>query len=294
MVESTSGSHPEHVLGFFDEPSRVADVVSFLAEALRVGAPAVAVASARNLTAIRNGVRDTWPGLPVERLICLDAEATLRAFMVAGMPDGKRFRPLLGGLLERAAAAAAGRHGRFYTEMASLLWAREGLPAVLSLEGLLGDKARTYHYTVLCGYSDTTFSPEDDSAALDLVCEGHTRVLPGEVFEDLARRAGLSDRRGEEGSGLDVTPAAWQSAIDELDRLIEERLAKGDLITRQAHDEEVGDWAARLQRVQESLGRLTAANEGLEQRLRQAQGQVRDLRDANRELKGQLVRHDAS
>lgn len=287
---TTSASSPDHVVGFFDEDSHTPDVVSFLAEALRVGAPAVAVATSPHLNAIRNGIRDTWPDLPVEQLICLDAGATLRAFMVAGMPDGSRFRPLLGGLLERAAAAAAGRHGRFYTEMSALLWASEGLPAVLSLEGLLGDKARTYHYTVLCGYADTSLVPEKDAAALDLVCQAHSRVVPGEVFEDLARRAGLDELGSEPEAGFEVAPAAWQSAIDELERLIEERLDQGDLITRRAHDEEVSDWAARLQRAQESLARVTAANEGLEQRLRSAQSQVRDLRESNRSLRGKKAK----
>jgi hypothetical protein len=148
--------------------------------------------------------RLTANGFDVERLqargqlTILDAADTLSGFMVNGMPDAKRFIPLVGGVIE--AARAGGRYPkvRAYGEMVNLLWQKGELPAALRLEELWNELATTHAFSLHCAYAMDTFDREMHCEALHGVHHAHSHLIPVEHyqrFDDAVDRA-LADVLG--------------------------------------------------------------------------------------------------
>ncbi len=134
---------------FFDTDAVLLDeAADFIDVALRAGGTGVVIATPPHVTQLRRrlagfgsstGGACWFPG----RLLVLDAEDTLDAFMVDGQPDPQRFRDSVGAPL--AAACAGGGAVHVFAEMVALLCARGQYEAGVRLEQLwdaLGDELR--------------------------------------------------------------------------------------------------------------------------------------------------------
>ncbi len=66
------------------------------------------------------------------------------------------------------------------------------------------------------------------------------------------------------------------------------RLEAGELVTERVLEEVIRDWAARLQRCEERLGRVTAANDRFMRQLTAARARIRHLQEENQRLHAEM------
>jgi hypothetical protein len=130
------------------------------------------------------------------QLTLLDAADTLSQLLVAGVPDAKRFRQLLGSIIE-------GTVGRFprvraYGEMVDLLWQKGDLTAALQLEELWNDLAKARPFALHCAYAIDNFDHAAHACALHGINHAHSCLLPVEDYSrfDRAVNRALSDVLG--------------------------------------------------------------------------------------------------
>jgi AcrR family transcriptional regulator len=106
----------------------------------------------------------------------LDADQTMRRFLLGGWPDAAEFESVIGGLLRQA--SQTGRPIRVFGEMVALLWEAGQVNAALELEALWNDLARQLPFSLFCAYPKQ-FMTGDDIDAFAQVCGLHTAVVPG-------------------------------------------------------------------------------------------------------------------
>lgn len=179
------GTHTAHF--YVDDPSLIAEVGQRFAAALGAGGAAVVIADfphRRDLAQfVESAGIDLGRAAAQGRWLALDARKTLDEFMDRDAPDPQRFGSLIGGVLDRLAAALAMRGAgaspiAAYGEMVALLW-RDGNPdASFRLEDLWNDLGRTRTFHLSCGWPLRYFSSGADGIAVDKICSQHTHVTP--------------------------------------------------------------------------------------------------------------------
>lgn len=134
------------------------------------------------------------------QLTILDAAETLSKFMVNGVPDGKRFTPLIGGIIDRARARYP--RVRAYGEMVNLLWQQGKLSPALQLEELWNELGRTRPFALHCAYAMDNFDRATHCCALHDVHHAHSHLIPVEHYGrfDTAVNRALSDVLGPTGA----------------------------------------------------------------------------------------------
>lgn len=179
------GTHTAHF--FVNDPSLVAEVGQRFAAALAAGGAAVVIADAPHRTELAQFVEsagiDLSRAATQGRWLALDARKTLNEFMVSDAPDPQRFGALIGGILDRLAAALSMRGAASapvvaYGEMVALLW-KDGIPDAASrVEDLWNDLQRTRTFHLSCGWPLRFFSNPTDGIAVDRILAQHTHVTP--------------------------------------------------------------------------------------------------------------------
>jgi hypothetical protein len=98
--------------------------------------------------------------------------------MVNGMPDSVLFLKLFGDLILAAAQAANTEQARVavFGECVHLLWAEAKAEAVIRLEHLSGEIAKSYDVDILCGYYPGTVHGGMDSQIFQRICAEHSAV----------------------------------------------------------------------------------------------------------------------
>jgi signal transduction histidine kinase len=181
-----------HIVQFYDDDTVLLDGLSqFIGRALGTGDVGLVIATQphRDELARRLTARGLDLALAARQglYVALDAAETLAGFMVDGTPDPARFADLIGGVVDRA--AAAGRSGRpgvaAFGEMVALLWERGQTEAALRLEQLWNDLARTRAFVLRCAYPMSCFGRAADAAPIARICAEHARVIPVESYTRL-------------------------------------------------------------------------------------------------------------
>lgn len=146
--QDATGDHLPSVRFYDNDATLLDEAADFVDAALRAGGTGLVIATPEHVTQMRRrlagfgsaeGGTCWFPG----RLVVLDAETTLAAFMVDGRPDPQRFRAAVGPAL--IAALAAGGPVHVFAEMVALLSARGNYRAAVQLEQLwsaVGDEYR--------------------------------------------------------------------------------------------------------------------------------------------------------
>ena len=172
-----------HAVQFYQNESYLREVaVHFLADGLRSGQPALAVATSEHRLMFERGLRDQ--GFDVAALsasgalVLLDARRVLAQIMVGDSPDPDRFRDVIGRLLHRLGGRR--RVVRAYGEMVDVIWRDGNPPAALRLEQLWNVLAARYHFALLCGYSIDNFMNAEHATLFEDVCGEHHHVVPTE------------------------------------------------------------------------------------------------------------------
>lgn len=179
-----SGTH-HHAVQFFDNEDFLCDVVvKYLVDGLKADAPMVVIARPERLKMFVEQLdRDGHAGQAcVDRgqLQLFDAHEALAQFIVDGMPEPRKFRELVGPVIERGRAAYPHARLRAYGEMVDILWSQGNPQAAIRLEELWNELAGVHPFSLLCGYWMSNFKGQNDDTLFEHVCETHSDVSPTE------------------------------------------------------------------------------------------------------------------
>ena len=164
-----------------DERSLLENVGRYAAEGLIRDEAVVVIATTRRRTAIAAAIRqagsDPAAAIARDQLIFLDANETLRRFMIEGQPDPQRFDDVVGTLVRDLRERAVGL--RAYGEMVGVLWEAERYAAAIRLEELWNALLAANDFELFCAYPIDVFGTEFRSAEVDALLSTHTHLLPG-------------------------------------------------------------------------------------------------------------------
>jgi signal transduction histidine kinase len=243
-------AEPGHVVQFYDtEEFLCARVADFLGDGLAGGEPIVVIASEARRQAFQSRLQAR--GLPADafatgRAIWLDAHQTLAGLMVGAMPDGARFRDIIGGWITRSSGTGPTRRVRAYGEMVDILWRAGNVTAAIRLEEMWNDLAATHSFQLMCAYVMGNFYKAHDTELLNQVCSSHGRVLPAETTAAAV--------------AAPASAPAVQALVAEIGQrqLVEEALRRS-LRDLRASEERERATAARMSKLQAATARLATA-----------------------------------
>jgi len=171
-----------HAVRFYENDEALSRIVGgFLAEGFVASQPGVVIATPAHRAAIEARLAER--GFDVDRLkhdgalLMYDAEETLAAFMVDGMPDAARFMRAAVPVVEQACAGRKRCVVRAYGEMVDVLWKRGQTAAATRLETLWNVLANSHTFSLLCGYAMASVY---ENAAVEEICSHHSHVMSTE------------------------------------------------------------------------------------------------------------------
>ena len=176
-----------HAVQFYTDDTVLLDVLSgYIGTALVTGDAAVVIATPAHREGLERSLAAR--GLDVEisrrqgRYVPLDAAETLGKILDGGWPEGERVVEVLGGALDRAAAAVGEDRPRIavFGEMVGLFWAAGKPRAAIRLEELWNDLANTRSFSLCCAYPMNEFATHADAAPFLKICAQHSHVFPAE------------------------------------------------------------------------------------------------------------------
>jgi anti-sigma regulatory factor (Ser/Thr protein kinase) len=186
ITEQRNGGLGDHLVHFYSADDELADRAgAYLTEALEAGGVAIAIASEPHLLAIGETLAaagvDTEAAREDERLILLDARATLEKLVVEGQVDREAFDREVGSRVR----AAVQRHPvvRAYGEMVDLLWQDGDIPEAIELEAVWNELMAKVPFTLLCAYRSEAVEGPDHEDALRVVCQLHSSHETSRAFE---------------------------------------------------------------------------------------------------------------
>ena len=183
------GHHAAHVVQFYQDDAFLLDALGrFIGAALCGGEAAIMIAT----NAHRDGLEQRLMARGLDltairkcgRYISADAVETISEFMVDGQPDATRFAQVLGDLIERARATAAGDHPQvaLFGEMVALLWAQGQGEAAIQVEKLWNNLAQKHSFNLRCGYPLASFNRKEHAEPFLTICAEHSGVIPDERY----------------------------------------------------------------------------------------------------------------
>lgn len=183
-----SPAHGQHVAQLYTERNfLLRGVDQFVTAGLRHGEAILLVATPATRQALVRRIEHSGFALDdhVRRgqMIVFDTGQSLAELLVGGVPDGERFRVLIGGAVEAARAAGFGRL-RAFGEMVDVL-RRASLAAALRLEELWTELVTEHGIARLCGYSIDVFDPQIYRGLLQRVSAAHSHLVPVENYARL-------------------------------------------------------------------------------------------------------------
>jgi MEDS: MEthanogen/methylotroph, DcmR Sensory domain len=187
-----------HAVQFYgDDASLFATVGGFLSEGLVAGHPSIVIATGAHASAIADQLASRLIDVEAAKasgdLVLLDAEETLAAFMVDGVPHPGKFEHHVGGLIRNTLGGRTTTIVRAYGEMVDVLWKQGREDAAIRLEILWNKLATTYGFALLCGYSMGNFYKQAER--FQDVCSQHTHILysePNVVAFDQNKRSRIA------------------------------------------------------------------------------------------------------
>jgi hypothetical protein len=169
----------EHMVQIYSQDNAFLDALEgFAAGGLGAGEGVVIIASPSHLASLESRLRAA--GINVElailqdRYIALDADRTLRKFMMRGWPDDVLFEQVVTDLLKRA--GGGGRRVRAFGEMVALLWEEGHTGATVRLEHLWHRMCHERGFSLFCAYPRVGFTQDADMSMRE-ICAAHSKVL---------------------------------------------------------------------------------------------------------------------
>ncbi len=165
----------------FHRGSELAELVGeYLLSAISRGGTAIIVAAPDqrmlvNAWLTRAGV-DLQATSVSRSYVALDAEETMRGFMLNGWPDPAAFWRTMSPVLLWASNHAG--PVKIFGEMVALLWEAGLVSAAIDVEAMWNELATHYSFSLLCAYPAAAVSDAAHADALEQVCAAHSAVLP--------------------------------------------------------------------------------------------------------------------
>jgi hypothetical protein len=175
----TADSGHFHAVRFYKDPDSLSRIVAdFVGDGLAAGEPAIVIATPEHRALVVRNLQAL--ALDVEALqragdlFLLDADQTLAAFMVDGMPDPALFMETIVPVIEQACRGRKDCVVRAYGEMVDVLWKAGQTVASTRLEMLWNNLAASHMFSLLCGYAMGNFYKD---AAVEEICSHHSHVV---------------------------------------------------------------------------------------------------------------------
>jgi hypothetical protein len=195
MRRIASRPNHQHAVKFYDSQASLCRTVSdFVGAGLKIGQPALVIATAEHGAAIVEELHDR--GFDTVQLrkrrafLMLDAADTLAAFMADGMPHPDRFSDVAASTLTQLQQGRVDCTIRAYGEMVDVLWKQGDDVAAIRLEMLWNKLALTHEFSLLCGYSMGNFYKDAGRRAIH---HQHTHVVSDDGEFVPSRRAARAD-----------------------------------------------------------------------------------------------------
>jgi len=178
-----------HVVQFYLSDNFLLNIVcNFIVSACKTRDGIVLVATKSHLDGILE--RLVLRGIDVAPLklkgsyVEMDAEETLPALMVDGVPDFARFDRLISGALTAAKAASDAKDSRLmvFGELVALLFARKQLEAALAVEKFWSILESRYSFSLLCGYPIREFAEPGTEESFLRICAQHATISCPEAY----------------------------------------------------------------------------------------------------------------
>jgi len=176
-VETFQG---HQVAAYRDDASFVADFARFIEAALKMGNPAIVIATEPHRNSLQQALQerecDITVAIQEKRYIALDASETLSTFMVNGWPNAHGVLKGVRDLLVEAAKAARSERPRVAAcgEMGPLLLAQGNGEAAIELEHLTHEIANTCDVDILCGYMIKDIQRKENSDLFERIRAEHS------------------------------------------------------------------------------------------------------------------------
>jgi PAS domain S-box-containing protein len=177
----------DHAVQFYEDDTFLATAVcEFLVGGLKSGQPAVVIATPAHRKSFVSRLRAQGIDVAAARrsgqLTLLDARQTLNRFMNGPTPDGRRFRAVIGAVIEKSLGGREGASVCAYGEMVDLLWKEGNAEGAIRLEDLWNTLAKSYDFSLLCAYNMGNFARAADAEQFGIICAQHTHVVPTERY----------------------------------------------------------------------------------------------------------------
>ncbi len=168
--------HQGHAVLFYRDDEEVADRVSaFLRPAIEGHGLAIVISGDEHRKLVRStlasGGLDMMAASAAGSYLALDANDTLRRFLVAGWPDLGGFWRTITPLIEPV--QTGGRPVAIFNETVARLWQAELVSAAVEAEAMWNEVACQNPVTVLCGYPATLVADTYHAAAVAQVRRLH-------------------------------------------------------------------------------------------------------------------------
>jgi hypothetical protein len=189
-IEVLKAARGEHVVLFYgDEPELAERVSEFLLPAVADGGgAAVVIATPDHRRSFEERLAEAGVDVAAARArgsyLELDANETIRDFMVGDRPDPAAFWQLASPLLRQA--AKAGPPVRVFGEMVSLLWDAGLVNAAIEVEVMWNELGGQDPFSLLCAYPARPVTCSHYLDALTEVCRAHTEVTGSPPAPELA------------------------------------------------------------------------------------------------------------
>jgi DNA-binding NarL/FixJ family response regulator len=168
------------VASYRDDASFVTDFARFIEAALKIGNPAIVIASEPHRKSLQEVLQrrncDITAAIQEKRYIALDASEILSTFIVDGWPNADRVLRGVRDLLAEAAKATRSERPRVAAcgEMGPMLLAQGNGEAAIELEHLTHEIADTSDVDILCGYMMRDVQRKENSDFFEKIRAEHS------------------------------------------------------------------------------------------------------------------------
>ena len=173
VLRKTEITRSHEVEFYSDDAAFVAGFTRFIEAALEAGNAVIVVATDSHRKSLLQRLQEHGVDIAaVEqgRYVSLDVADTLSTFMVNDLPDPARFFRVAGDLIAPAAQATLAGRVAICGECASILWAEGKADAAIQVEQFCNQLTKRYGIDILCGFSLSSFSREEDKQVFQKIC----------------------------------------------------------------------------------------------------------------------------